>query len=173
MAGRKSTPNVIKLVKGNPGKRAINKAEPKPSKRKPTAPVWLSEKAKAAWPVIEKLLSDMNVLTISDGIALETLCEAYADLRSARESLSKPITIQGEGGKSLQLAAAGELTYITFGKGGPMVRNRPELALIADAERRLKASLSDFGLTPASRSKIQVLDDEEKDSQEEDFFNGR
>jgi len=35
-----------------------------------------------------------------------------------------------------------------------MVRTRPEVAVIADADRRFKSYLVEFGLSPAARSKV-------------------
>lgn len=170
MAGRKPKPTHLKLVTGNPGKRKLNNKEPKPKKGVGAAPAWLSKKAKIAWPKVVKMLLDMNVVTVSDTIGLEVLCEAYADLLLARESLKKPITYKTSDGKTVTIAEGGSMTYLTWGKAGPMLRNRPEMAIIADAERRLKSSLADFGLTPAARSKIQVLDGDEKENPEEDYF---
>src|SRR5262245_60076828 len=135
MAGRKRKPTHLKLVMGNPGKRKINNKEPKPKSGPTPAPEWLSDKAKKAWPKIEKLLRDMGVLKVSDVVGLEVLCEDYADLLTARESLSKPITYKTTKGKIVTIAEAGQPTYLSWGKNGPMLRNRPELAIISDATR--------------------------------------
>lgn len=174
MAGRKPKPSHLRLVGGNAGKRPINKKEPKVKKGAPIAPKWLSPKAKAAWPRAVKLLTDMGVLTVADGFALEMLCEAYADLLTARAAVQLPVlgvSKQKDGElTSFVLAEGGEVTYVTYGKNGAMIRNRPEYALIADAERRLKASLSDFGLTPAARSKIQANNGDQEEEPEEKYF---
>jgi hypothetical protein len=37
-----------------------------------------------------------------------------------------------------------------------VIRARPEVALRADADMRLRAYLNDFGLMPAVRSKVQA-----------------
>ena len=41
MAGRKPKPTAIKELEGNPGKRKLNKKEPKPEKGMPVCPEWL------------------------------------------------------------------------------------------------------------------------------------
>ena len=48
MAGRKPKPTAIKELEGNPGKRKLNKKEPKPDKGMPTCHY---DKAKADWAV--------------------------------------------------------------------------------------------------------------------------
>ena len=48
-AGRKPKPTAIKELEGNPGKRKLNKKEPKPEKGMPVCPEWLLPEAKAEW----------------------------------------------------------------------------------------------------------------------------
>lgn len=43
MAGHRPTPTASKLVAGNPGKRALNKHEPKPKKDYPDVPLHFSD----------------------------------------------------------------------------------------------------------------------------------
>ena len=47
--GRKPTPTAIKELEGNPGKRPLNKNEPKPTKKAPPCPKWLEPEAKKEW----------------------------------------------------------------------------------------------------------------------------
>ena len=46
MAGRKPKPTAVKELEGNPGKRKLNRKEPKPDKGMPTCPEWLLPEAK-------------------------------------------------------------------------------------------------------------------------------
>ena len=46
-AGRKPDPTVLRLLKGNPSKRPINKDEPKPRKGSISVPKHLDKRAKA------------------------------------------------------------------------------------------------------------------------------
>lgn len=163
-------PTALKLVQGNPGKRALNPAEPKPARALPSPPDHISIRARNAWGRVATMLDRMGVLTEADGLALERLCECYADILEARESLALPIEVEERDPRdrrdvdglpvmvTRQVAEGGSLTYITYGKSGPMLRSRPELALIADADRRFRGYLSDFGLTPAARSKVSATD---------------
>jgi P27 family predicted phage terminase small subunit len=84
----------------------------------------------------------MGVLTTADALALECLCEAYADLLSARTALAK---------------RGASLSYETKTKeGGVMHRAYPEVAMVSDADRRFVMHLGRFGLTPADRSRVSA-----------------
>ena len=148
---RPRKPTHLKIVAGTAQPCRTNSAEPKPARERPSPPAHLSDRAKVAWGAVSILLDRMGVLTEADTLALEGLCSAYADLVDARAALKLAVPY-GEG----ELAAAGSLTYITEGKAGPMIRTRPEMAVIADADRRVAMWLSKFGLTPADRSRVSA-----------------
>ncbi|MBP2302535.1 P27 family phage terminase small subunit [Azospirillum picis] len=159
MAGRPPKPTHLKLVTGTAQKCRTNKREPKPERSIPSPPAHLTDKAKTTWGAVSVILDKMGVLTEADGMAMVGLCEAYADLLAARESLSRPLTMVSEGAdgekaSTIIFAEAGERYYWTIGKGGPMRRARPEVADIADADRRFAAWLAKFGLTPADRTRV-------------------
>ena len=104
----------------------------------------MSTEAKKYWKKISVDLDNIGVLTIVDETALEILCETYSEWRAACESLK----------------SYGSPTFETVTKDGSiMFRNRPEVAVKADTERRMKAMLTEFGLTPASRTKVAGRDD--------------
>lgn len=153
-------PTVLKLISGTAQPCRTNKSEPEAKRGIPPAPKHLSSRGLQAWPHISALLNDMGVLAISDPIGLEGLCEAYADLTAARDSLNKPLTVRmlSEAGEmeDIEVAAGGERYYWTHGKSGPMRRARPELSDIADADRRLMTWVARFGLTPADRARVST-----------------
>ena len=64
MRGRKPKPTMIKVLEGNPGKRAINDREPEPPAGIPECPDFLDEEARAEWFRTAKVLSDMRLLTL-------------------------------------------------------------------------------------------------------------
>lgn len=147
---RNRTPTALKIVKGTDQPCRTNKAEPKPEVGIPECPEHLPEAVKAAWPLIGGVLERMGVLTLSDALALEGLCSTYMELRTARASL------QENGG--------GSLTYECVTEGGAkMYRPHPEVAMIADLDRRYQSWLGKFGLTPADRSKVSAIAKTEKD----------
>lgn len=141
--GRKPLPSHLKLIRGTTRADRRNGAEPKLERARPPAPEHLSDRARAAWQQVSALLDRMGVLTQADALALELLCEAWADLLSARE----------------ELVRSGE-TYTT---ATGSVRAHPSVAIRNDASRRVQSLLAEFGMTPSSRSKVisKGLDEED------------
>lgn len=144
MAGRKPKPTTLKLLHGNPGKRRINRHEPTPELGAPPRPSWLEELespiAAETYAELAGILERMQVMTKADGKALELLADAYGLYREARR------IIEEEG-----------LTYeSTSDSGGKMIRARPEIGIASDAAKRIRALLSEFGMTPSSRSRLHV-----------------
>lgn len=156
MAGRRPKPTHLKVIQGNPGKRALNPKEPKPAKGRTTKkqpPAHLGQTAKAAWRKVATILDRMGVLTEADEHALERLAECYAEIREC----SKLIKQHGR-------------SYETVNnEGSVMHRPRPEVGMLADADRRFRAYLIEFGLTPAARTKIQTSGQKEEDELENYF----
>lgn len=155
MAGRRPKPTALKLVAGNPGKRAINKKEPKPKREMPSCPAHLDDAAKVAWGRLCVLLDRMGVLTEADSLALERLCDCYADILECRE-----------------LVRRDGRTYTTQDQqGNTLIKNNPAVNQLRAADSQFKSYLVEFGLTPAARSKVQTtLDDDEKEDPLAEFF---
>lgn len=138
-AGRPRTPTQLKVVRGTAQPCRTNKAEPCPAEGEPSRPAHLSTKAKATWRAVVPVLEQMRTLTVAGGLALEDLCEAYAELCTARAVLKN----------------RGARTYSFETKAGETVyRSYPEVAQAADADRRFRSWLASFGLTPADRSRV-------------------
>lgn len=142
MAGRRPTPTHLRLVKGNPGKRPVNKAEPKPRREIPSPPKHVSDVGRVAWGRLTVLLDQMGVLTQADAYALERLAELYAEIVALGETI----------------AETGRVYETITETGSKIFRPRPEVAMLADADRRFRAYLVEFGLTPAARSKVRASD---------------
>lgn len=139
MAGRRPKPTHLKVVTGNPGKRKLNEDEPTPAREIPSPPEHLTGWGMLAWGRLTALLDDMGVLTVADVFALERLCDIYADILQLRN------TIAEEG-----------RTYTVQTEGGFLIKAHPAVAMLADADRRFKSYLVEFGLTPAARTKVKV-----------------
>ncbi|NPT36242.1 phage terminase small subunit P27 family [Paraburkholderia xenovorans] len=155
MAGRRPKPTHLKVVEGNPGKRALNKKEPKPRREVPSPPAHLSDTGRMAWGRLTVLLDRMGVLTEADSYALERLCSCYCELLKFQ----------------FQLEREGETYAVHNQLGEVLIKAHPAQAMLADADRRFKGYLIEFGLTPAARSKVEVKkdDDDTKDPLAEFF----
>lgn len=157
MAGRPPKPTALKLLQGNPGKRPLPESEPVPPPGDVKPPAWLKGKARTAWKWVEPVLSDMGVLTTADPHALALLCDAYAEYIEAGDAIREHGT-----------------TYETVTKeGSVMFRSRPEVAIRADAWRRVSLMMQQFGMTPSSRAKVQGQSKESVDPFEEFLSGGR
>lgn len=106
----------------------------------PRPPAALSEVSQDAYDFITTRLHNMGIVSELDGFALQMLADAWEDYISARN------VIREKGP-----------TYTTETAGGDlMFRPRPEMAMMTNAWDRVKKMLSEYGLTAASRAKINV-----------------
>ncbi|MFN0055552.1 MAG: phage terminase small subunit P27 family [Planctomycetales bacterium] len=137
MRGRKPKPSVIRILEGNPGKRALNDREPTPPGGIPDCPEYLDDEAKAEWFRTAKVLSDMGLLSQADRTALAAYCTAYSRWVHAEEQVKKFGSIV----KSPE-------------KGFPM--KSPYLTVADQAMETMRKFMVEFGLTPSSRSRIRV-----------------
>lgn len=147
-AGRPRKPTALHLIQGTARAHHLNAREPKPTRKRPECPDGLSPRAKRAWQHFAPMLYDLGVLTEADTAALISLCEAAADRDAARAALAKRPGLAYESRTS-----TGAVSY----------RPYPEVALVSDADRRVKGWLSVFGLTPADRARVSVAQKEEPD----------
>ncbi len=143
MASPRPQPTKIKLLKGNPGKRAINKNEPQPGVVLSECPKWLKGEARAEWNRITPILYNIGVLTEIDISALEKYCVAHARWRQAEAVIDKA--------RSLSTMS---------GNGSPCAL--PEVSISQKYLTLAKAYLTEFGMTPSSRSKVVVLGNNDK-----------
>jgi P27 family predicted phage terminase small subunit len=106
------------------------------------APGTMTPDAARFWREYLPILSAMGVLSKSDRSALAEMCECHAEI----------VRLRGV------LAGLGETVYeIETVAGGLMRRPHPEFAQISDLSRQLRSWMTDFGLTPASRSKVSKI----------------
>lgn len=140
MSGPPRTPTHLRLVKGNPSKRPINKDEPKSEQRVPPTPKHFTKQGKYWFRRLGEQLVGVGVLTELDGKALEMLVDAYVDYRLSKEAL------ESEGAKK-------EITTTT---GDIRVKPSDFLGECREARKELRGWLQEFGMTPASRSKVNA-----------------
>jgi P27 family predicted phage terminase small subunit len=139
MPGPPPLPSSIKRMRGTWRQDRANPHEPRPKSGAPRRPAWLTPRARKFWPEYVKLTSSMQVLTHVDGPALGMLCQAHAEYLDAIDVITK------EGA-----------SYETPTQNGRIVRARPEVQQASEAWRRVQAMLQQFGLTPASRARVDA-----------------
>lgn len=136
--GRKPKPTALKVIEGNPGKRPLNKLEPKPENKAPKCPSWLEKEAKKEWRRMSKVLEALGILTEVDSAAFAGYCQAYARWKEAEEFLSKHGTI--------------------FKTPSGYIQQVPQVSIAQTYLKIMKDFCSEFGLTPSSRSRIVAND---------------
>lgn len=149
--GRKTLAPHLKAVQGTNRPSRENKQAPESPKQIPEMPQGLTTRAKKYWGELVELLHEMGVITLADKSVLELLCETYAEWKSLNHTI--------------KTSYKGKTSYLTITKdGSEMYRGYPEVSQRADAARRFQSLLSEFGLTPAARSKVTAIGkDKEKD----------
>jgi len=153
MRGRTPLPSAIKDLRGNPGKRALNKHEPKPPApdRVPYAPRHLNDDAKREWRRIIKVLLSLGLYTEVDYAALAMYCQAWGRwIRAERMVIEK-----------------GEVLLST--QTGNYYQN-PWFHVANRAWDQMLKMLSRFGLSPADRTRLSVEQPEEQDELAELLF---
>ena len=139
--GRKPKPTAVKEIEGtfekNPQRR--NEREPVAPDGAPDCPDYLCDLAKIEWWYMCNVLDEMGLLSRADRAALEIYCQTFAQWREACQMVAK------EGAVVQMQTKAGIIT-----KRNPfdIIRERN-----AATCARL---LAEFGLTPSSRSRVQV-----------------
>lgn len=145
-------PTKLKILAGNPGRRRLNESEPQPRAGIPRCPQWLDELARTCWKQIVPELESMGVLTQIDAQALAHYCDTWADWRRARDFLR-------EHGQAYPLKNPdGSVRYL---------QPFPQVAIARNLLQVLTRYQQEFGMTPASRSRIHVT---KEDKPETDFM---
>jgi P27 family predicted phage terminase small subunit len=133
--GRPPTPTRLKILRGNPGKRPLNQAEPQPAARMPTCPDWLDDAAREKWAELAPELFRLGLLTAIDGDALAGYCQAWAEFKAATQTLrGTDRTIMTEKGNTIA---------------------HPAVGIQRGAMERMRAFGAPFGLDPSSRSRLK------------------
>lgn len=145
MAGRPPKPTALKLVQGNPGKRAISKSEPDPEYLNDlTAPAFLAQSAAVVWDEVVPHLRRAKLLTHLDVPMLAMGCVAIAQYRTAASCADSALV------KSKQV----EIDDGGVAEVGEHVN--PWLIVQSMSFKQAMAVFQQFGMSPAARTRIAV-----------------
>jgi P27 family predicted phage terminase small subunit len=142
---RPTKPSALKLVAGNPGKRALNKQEPDPSYlRDLTAPSWLPQAAAQVWNELAPQAAAAKLLTEVDVEPFAMGCVAIAQYRQATAQIGddavKSKTVLNDEGKPVK---AGE-------------HLNPWSIVQSMTFKQAMFVFDKFGMTPQARTRIAV-----------------
>jgi P27 family predicted phage terminase small subunit len=136
MRGRRPKPTRLKVLTGNPGKRPLNENEPRPDAAVPQCPPELGPAAQREWNRLVTELATLNLLTNLDRAALAAYCGSYALWAEATEAIQKYGAM------------------VKSPSGYPM--QSPYIAIANRQAEIMMRIASEFGFTPASRSRISL-----------------
>jgi P27 family predicted phage terminase small subunit len=146
MRGPPPTPTVVRLMRGNPSRRPINRNEPQPARTEkvPDAPDFLVGYACDEWHRVAPELHLLGLLTVLDIMPLAAYCQSCARSRTAEELIAK-------------MAAKDEATNGLLVKG-PYgdARQNPLVKIARNAASDMVGYANQFGMGPAARARISV-----------------
>lgn len=144
--GRRNKPAALRLLENQRfGEKDIT--EPRVEVKAPSAPKWLTKKAKYYWKHIGARLAQHNLITKLDREAFAIFCQSYADWIELEVQKHK-------------------LPYTYYESPNGCLLPHP---LFAQAEKMKKSTaraLVEFGLSPTSRAGLTIFEGE-KDPYEE------
>lgn len=158
-------PTAIRIAEGMRGHRPLPTAEPQYQSGVPERPAGLSPASRKVWDQMVTEMGPTGVLRKVDGLSLAELCDDIALLQELKAGLRK---LQGEIAK--QAKATGKklpgntITVLVRGSEGRRI-----LRSIRETSAAILAMRREFGLTPASNSRVEakpsdglVMDEMEK-----------
>lgn len=149
MRGRKPTPTHLKIVAGNPGKRALPKHEAKVARALPSPPPHLADDAKVEWGRVAEELYKIGLLSSVDRAVLAAYCQAYARWAQAERAIN-------EMGKA-DVLTAGLMIKTTNGNA---IQN-PLVGTANKAATDMVRYAAELGMTPSARSRITATPPED------------
>jgi P27 family predicted phage terminase small subunit len=134
--GTKPTPTTLKLLRGTARADRMNPDEPKPRVVLPEPPADLLGDALEEWHRSGEILERLGLLTESDVRAFESYCRAWGRYKDAERAI------------------ATEGTVIKAPSGYPV--QNPQLGISNKELAKCMAFWSEFGMMPASRTRVRV-----------------
>ena len=135
-SGRRPLPDVLKAKKGTLNTSRVNNDQPEFSSDGIQVPAHFDEQRRAVWFDIVPNLIRNRVVKDVDVYMLEMLCEKWVEWRTCQDAVNdRGIVVQAP-------------------SGYPMLN--PFWTSTMKLGREIQAILTEFGMTPAARSKVSV-----------------
>lgn len=135
-AGRKPKPTNLKLIQGTYRQDRANPSEPKPKPVIPPCPEFLQGEGRKLYQKTAKKLARIGLMTELDDMALAMLCQGWTEYLEATEQVKK----------------SGIL--VKSPNGFPVLN--PYLTVANQALKKVRSLLTEFGMSPGSRSRIHA-----------------
>lgn len=150
MPGPKPQPTHLKVVKGNPGKRALNRREPKPTGNLYDPPEWLTDSQRTVW-----------------AYAIETAPHGLLK-RIDQSTLTVWVIAQDLHRQAVAKLNASEGAMLIKTPNG-MPAQSPYLSIVNKQAQIMLKAAGEMGFTPASRSKVEIDQPDENDGANQYF----
>jgi P27 family predicted phage terminase small subunit len=152
MRGTKPTATVLKIARGNPGKRPLNHAEPQPGALSPTCPKEILDPiARKEWRRAIVPAIGTGQITAADRVMAIAHCELWATWRSQL----------ADAARHAHVIAVGDKHYPTPNPARVMSNKTFLILAKVDAE---------LGFTPTARTRVHAAPAAAADVQKERFF---
>jgi phage terminase small subunit len=157
--GPKTKPTKLKELEGNPGKRQLSDKEPEPKLGIPACPAFIKGAGRREWKRITGELFTLGLLTPIDRSALAGYCIAFGQLEEAEQELARMKKSYREmmrlkkKNPSMKVNLSNGMVSIT--SNGNVIME-PLLSVRKQALEMMHKFSVEFGMTPASRSRIEV-----------------
>ena len=152
--GRKPTPTGMRYIL-NSKPRPNSENEPRPKVTRPGPPSHLNADAELEWERMVEQLYNLGIMTDIDRTALAIYCQAYGRWSQAERALAKVAN------------TADGLVIKT--KNGNLIQN-PLVGIANKSMQDTMRYITEFGLTPASRTKIAMAEREMADDPAAEFL---
>lgn len=175
MPGPPPKPTALKLLEGNPGRRPLNTKEPQYELTK-EPPDFLTDEGLVVWNQFSEQLKNTGVLTKVDVNAFGRYCDAFAVWLKLQAFVKK-------NGTTYPVFDYERIVHHDTQPDGSVKERVERKKIIVGAQAYPQAKQyisvselllkleSQFGLTPASRSKVTVGGGTSGGTEDDDFYN--
>ena len=176
VSGPAKKPTNIKKLEGNRGRRQLPTHEPNPTNAMPACPSFIKGAARKEWHRLAPELLILGLLTRVDRAALAGYCIAWGQLEEVEQELarmkrsSRDLTKLKKKNPGMKVDISNGMVSITS-NGNAIIE--PLLSVRKQAMEQMHKFLTEFGMTPASRSRIVVIKDTAHDPMDDDLEQAR
>ena len=147
-------PAALRLLEGNPGKRALNLSEGvNPEVRIPTAPKHLGREAKKTWDRTGPILEELGLVSDLDVAAFTLYCDAYGTYCEYQTTFKGKVRLLVGGGID-HSEAVFQASVTTTPNGYQQMSVIRQL--IKSQGEQVNRYLMHFGMSPAARGRVQA-----------------
>lgn len=149
--GPKPQSNVIKLLRGNPGRRTLDLSDGvQPEVSVPDVPAHLSLEARKEWRRITVELEAVGLISCLDRAALAIYCQTWGRLVLAEKALAAKQKQAKDSGLDEADAVFTQTTPTGFQRESALFR------VVGKLQQDCDRYLASFGMSPSSRSRVKA-----------------